>query len=929
MTNAAGQRQSTEIPSGTVTFLFTDIENSTGLAQQYPAEWSALMERHHAILHQSIQAHRGYVFQIIGDAICAAFHTVPDALDAAIRAQRTLQHESWDPAPVAVRMGIHTGAAQAEELDDQSTRYHGYLTLACAQQIMTSAHGGQVLISSASAELVRGGLSAGVTLLDMGEHNLKGVTNLVHLWQMVADDLRAEFPPLRTLSVLPNNLPVQLTSFIGRESELRESEEKLVDPYCRLLTLVGPGGIGKTRLALQIAVDLLERYIHGVWFVDLSANSEAAQVLVSVADILSIPEVASEPRLKTLKRALRHKQMLLLLDNFEQVIEAAPDLGELLAAVPGLTLVVTSREVLRLQGEHVYSVLPLGLPERQRPLSAADLSHYEAVHLFLDRARSANPAFALTEENAPAVAEVCIRLEGLPLAIELAAARSRLFTPEQLLTQLTNRLRTLVGRERNLPLRQQTIRNTIEWSFQLLDDGEQLLFARLGAFVGGWSLEAAESVCAPGLPTDVLSGLESLLDKSLIRQSQPSIGGTRFTMLETIREFAVEKLTTSEEQQAIHRWHAAYYLEWIRRPEEYWGKFAQNVQALEVENVRAIMRRGQVSGELAAPVEIVCAMYFIWEGRGYAVEMGTWLEEVLADDRSQASLPPSLYARALRITGNLQGLLALDLKKAYRYYEQSLMISRAEQDHRLAAAALSNLAILDSKMGNYALARMHNKEALAFLEGRGSSGLLRTVLGNLAEQLSDEGAYEAAWLFAEKALELAQELDSGGPGVAIVLDIMSLIAIREEKYEAARTYLEQAMPIWDEQQNLYRQTEIWELLGTLALNENNLEAAERLLLQALQAYAERHIRDRVPNNLDRVAELRFAQGKTFEAICIYAAVDTFYNQHGLVRPPVEAPKYEQILASARQQLGEAAFASAWKKGESWELFDLARKLAGE
>lgn len=726
-----------------------------------------------------------------------------------------------------------------------------------------------------------------------------------------------------------HNLPVQLTPFIGREAELKQIDKKFEKEDCRLLTLVGPGGIGKTRLAVQAAAGLLEQYLHGVWFVDLSAITEPEQVLATVAHTLGVPEVASEPRLKTLRRALHQKQLFLLLDNFEHVIEAAPELSELLAAAPGLTLMVTSRAVLRLEGEHVYLVPPLGLPEKMQPLPADVLSHYEAVRLFLDRIRTANPAFALTEENAPAVAEVCIRLEGLPLAIELAAGRSRLFTPEQLSAQLKNRLRTLVGGARNMPQRQQTIRNTIEWSYQLLDDGERLLFVRLAAFVGGWTLEAAESVCAPGLPKDVLIGLESLLDKSLIHQSQPGTGGPRFTMLETIREFAVEKLVESKEQQEIHRRHATYYLDWIRRPAEYWGKFRFDVQELEVENVRAIMRRGLASGELAAPMEMVCSMYLLWEGRGYAVEMGNWLEGVLTDERSIASLPPGLYARALRIAGNLRGLLALDLMKAYRNYEQSLMISQAAEDHRSAAAALSNLAIVDSRMGNYTLARTRNEEALALFEGQGLLSLVRIVLGNLAEQLSAEGVFETAWLYAEKALELAEELDSGGPSVAIVLGTMGIIAIREEKYEAARSYLEQALAIWDEQQYQYRRTEIWGLLGTLALKEKNLETAERLLLQSLGAYAEQHIRDHVPITLDWVAELRFAQGYTIEAVCIYAAVDAFYKRHGLVRPPVEVPMYEQILASARKQLGDAVFASAWQEGEAWELFDLADKIAGE
>ncbi len=750
--------------------------------------------------------------------------------------------------------------------------------------------------------------------------------------QLLAEDIRSgklekESVHLR-FDKPRHNLPAHLTPFIGRESELEKIKEKFDDPECRLLTLVGPGGIGKTRLAVQAAGNLLEQYIHGVWFVDLSANTGSEQVLASVANTLQVPEVASEPRLMTLKRALGQKQMLLLIDNFEHLIEAAPALSELLAVAPGLALMVTSREVLRLEGEHVYLVAPLGLPEMQRSLSAAALSQYEAVRLFLDRIRSVNPAFALTEENAPVVAEICVRLEGLPLAIELAAGRSRLFTPEQLSAQLKNRLRTLVGGARNRPNRHQTLRITFEWSYQLLNDSEKRLFARLGAFAGGWTLEAAESVCAPGLPVDVLGGMESLLDKSLIRQSQPGAGGPRFTMLETIREFAVEKLVESGQQTLIHGRHVAYFLEWIRRPKEYWGRFMFDVQALEVENVRAVMHRGLASGELDAPVEIVCLMYYLWLFRGHAVEMGNWLEEVLADESSWSSLPPKLHALALRIAGNLQGLLALDLQKGFRYYEQSLMISRSEQDQQSMAATLFNLAILHARTGNYALAQSLNEEALAHTEERGLLSRMRNVLGNLAEHLADEGAFEPAWAYAEKGLERDENQEPEGQE-AVMLQIMGSMAMRQENYETARGYLERALAIWDELGSDLAQTHTRELLGVLALKENNLEDAERLLVQALHAYAEQHLRDPVPATLDRVAELRFAQGKTKEAARIYAAVDAFNSRFGLARPPVKVPMYEQTLDSARQQLGDAAFRSAWREGESWDLFDLARKLVEE
>lgn len=743
--------------------------------------------------------------------------------------------------------------------------------------------------------------------------------------QIQAGDLGTATPALH--GVPRHNLPASTTSFVGREVELERIKSWLARVNGRLLTLVGPGGVGKTRLALQAAAELLEEYNHGVWFVDLSGIRRPELVLATIAGTLGIGEVVGEPRLKTLKRALRQKQTLLLLDNFEQVIGAAPDVGELLADAPGLNLMVTSREVLRLYGERVHPVPSLAVPEIEQHQSAHVLSQNEAVRLFLARARAANPAFAITEDNAPAVAEICVRLEGLPLAIELAAARTRLFTPQQLLAQLRNRLQTLVGGARNLPRRQQTIRNTIDWSYQLLDDTEQLLFARLGAFVGGWTLEAAETVCATDLRVDVLDGLESLLDKSLICQSQQAAGGPRFTMLGTIRDFAVEKLVERKQQSSIYRRHTAYFLDWIRRPREYWQQ-VRGIQALEVDNVRAIMRRGLASREFAAPVEIVCRMYRFWEGYGYVAEIGDWLEKVLDKDGIEDNLPSLLYARALRVTGNLQGLLALDIRKGYRYYRRSLAVARAQQDHSLAAKVMTNMAILDSRTGNYAQARTRNEEALALFQEHGSPGDVRLVQANLAEQLSEEGAFEAAWAYAEKALNLAEELQSEGQ-VAVVMGTMGTIAIRQDKCEAARVYLERALAIWDEQQNDYWRSQIWGLLGALALKENKLGVAERMLMKALRACAEQHVRDRVPTILDWVAELRLAQGNALEAVRTYAAVDAFYRRHGLGRPPVEAQAYEQRLALAQEQLGDAVFKAAWEEGESLEWFELTRELAGD
>src|SRR5512137_1333723 len=333
------------LPSGTVTFLFTDIEGSTTLAQQFPAELPALLARHHAILHQAIQAHNGHVFQITGDALCAAFYTASDALKAALDAQRGLQHETWHPASIKVRMGIHTGSAQAGAIEERAGGYVGYLTLTRVQRVMSAANGGQALLSNPTAELVRGDLPADVTLRDMGEHRLKGLVNLEHLWQMVAPDVQQDFPPLSSLNAIPNNLPVQLTSFIGREKDIAEVERLLSSS--RLVTLTGSGGAGKTRLSLQVAAEVIDDFAQGVWFVELAPLSDPALVPQAVASALGLREEKGQPLMTMLTDYLHAKTLLVVLDNCEHLIEACAQLADaLLHACPRLKILASSREAL-------------------------------------------------------------------------------------------------------------------------------------------------------------------------------------------------------------------------------------------------------------------------------------------------------------------------------------------------------------------------------------------------------------------------------------------------------------------------------------------------------------------------------------------------------------------------------------------------------
>ena len=459
-------------PTGTVTFLFTDIEGSTSMWERDAAAMRKALARHDEILRSTIETHGGYVFKTIGDAFCAAFATTPDAVEAALAAQRALHSEPWDEGcGIRVRMALHTGV-----VEERGGDYFGPPVNRVAR-LLSAGHGGQTLLSLATQELVRDVLPVDAKLDDLGERHLKDLFRSERVFQLVVPDLPSEFPPLRTLESRRNNLPLQPTPLVGREREVEEVCGRLRQGQVRLLTLTGPGGTGKTRLSLQAAADLLEDFEGGVFFVPLATITDPELFLTEVAGALGVRESGDVPLRALLREYLSRRELLLVLDNFEQLLSATSLAGELLSAAPRVKVLATSRIPLGLYGEHEYAVPPLSVPDPKRLPSFKVLSQYEAVRVFIERAGAAKAGFEITNENAPAIAEICVRLDGLPLAIELAAARIKLLPPKALLTRLGNRLKLLTGGARDLPDRQRTLRGAIEWSYDLLDEGEKTLFA--------------------------------------------------------------------------------------------------------------------------------------------------------------------------------------------------------------------------------------------------------------------------------------------------------------------------------------------------------------------------------------------------------------------------------------------------------------------
>jgi predicted ATPase/class 3 adenylate cyclase len=619
----------------TLTFVFTDLESSTRLWEEFPDEMKAAMERHDAILRDAVEDADGRVVKILGDGIMAVFSSAADGVRACLEAQQALEDEAWPKTgPLRVRMGIHAGRAQPRAGDFFGPPVNR------AARIMAAAHGGQVLLSEHAANLAMERLPVAAGLRDLGEHRLKDLFQPEHLFQLVHPVLASDFPPLATLGHRPNNLPTQTSEFLGREAQLAAIRDLLDAAGVRLLTLTGPGGIGKTRLALQAAADQIDRFEDGVYFVDLSAAREAHAVFEAIARAVGLTGSSDEQLLDGLRDELRGRHMLLLLDNFEQVMEAAEGVADLLHQCSKLKILVTSREALSVRGEHLLAVPPLSVPDAGAALmSAEDLAGYEAVRLFVERAREARPGFALTDDNASAVAEISSRLDGLPLAIELAAARVKLFSPDELRDRLQSRLEVLGRGPRDLPDRQRTLRSTIEWSYQLLDGEERAILRLLSVFsptrVGAVEEVVGRVESLRGV--DVVDRLASLVDKSLV-QSVEGAGPQRLSMLETIREYAAERLTEEPGlEDAARRAHALYFSDFaqVRRDRLYGPEREDTLADLEFElgNLLTAWRYWVAAGDLEQLGKLLDGLWALHDARGWyhaAVELSNDLLAVVS-----------------------------------------------------------------------------------------------------------------------------------------------------------------------------------------------------------------------------------------------------------------------------------------------------------
>jgi predicted ATPase/class 3 adenylate cyclase/Arc/MetJ-type ribon-helix-helix transcriptional regulator len=902
------------LPLGTVTFLFTDIEGSTRLLQQLGEKFTTLLKEHRQLLQGVCETHHGSVVGTQGDSFFVAFPRALDATKAVVQAQRALAAHTWtDGASVRVRMGLHTGQPQISA----SEHYVG-IDVHRAARIAAAAHGGQVLISQTTCDLVESELPTGVTLRDLGEHRLKDLRQPKHLYQLVIPGLPSEFPPLMSLDASPNNLPIQLTSFIGRAKELGEVRQLLSEG--RLLTLTGPGGSGKTRLALQVASEVLEHF-HGVFFVALAPITDSGLVASAIAQSLGIPETAGRSIVDSLKDYLQSKSLLLLLDNFEQVISAAPLVSELLAACSKLKILVTSREALRVSGEREYLVPPLALPNLTQLPSLESLSQYAAVQLFLQRAQAVKPGFGITNETAPAIAEICHRLDGLPLAIELAAARITLMPPRAMLARLEHRLEFLTGGGRDLPARQQTLRNAIAWSYDLLDESEQKLFRRLSVFVGGCTVDAVHAVADDHPATvSILDQLGSLLDKSLLREVEDANGEPRFVMLELLREFGLEQLEASGEQESTRQSHANFLLRLAEQTKPGLESTEQvqwmNHMEEEHSNLRAALEWSKTAEGMGETcLRLAGALGYFWEMRGHFNEGREQLSAVLSTKaaQGQTAARATLLARAAELAYRQS-----DYPATTTLAEESLAIHRKLGDQQGVASTLIKLGNAATERGSYASASRYLEEALTiWRERKDKHGTARALI-SLGWVALRSGDAQLANARLEEALAISRELEDAR-SMGFELSGLGEVALRQGDYARATQLMQESLEVRRQLGNKWGVGVSLGMLGWVAMRERDWDRALARLGESLEVRQEIGDKGGSAWCFERLAGVFMVRGQAEKAVRLFGAAAALRASIGSVIDPVDQANYKRNLNTLRTKLGKERFTATWEEGRAMTL----------
>ena len=924
-----------------VTFLFTDVEGSTRLWQDYERAMSADLALHDALLRRVIESAGGQVFKTVGDAFYAAFTMPADALRAAVLAQKELVAEPWRvPGGLRVRMAVHSGSAERRHDD-----YFGP-TLNRIARLLAAGHGGQILVSQPVQALLGDRLPAAVNLADLGMHRLKDVDRPEHIFQATVEGLRDAFPSLRSLDAFPNNLPRQLTSFIGRDQDLAKVTRLL--ETTPLLTLTGPGGSGKTKLALEVGQRLLETYPGGVWWVDLTPLSDADYLPQTVAGVLGIREQPSRPLLEVIGAYLKSGKILLILDNCEHVAAACADLASaLLRSAPDLTVLATSQVSLAVPGEVVHSVPPLTVPDPRDDAITESLVHYDAVRLFIERARSARPSFTF-EGHVRTIAEITARLDGIPLAIELAAARVKVLSIEEISHRLADRFRLLASSARGAPARHQALRAAMEWSYNLLTYPEQILLRRLSVFAGHLSLEAAEAVCADDQirPDAVLDLLTRLVDKSLVTaDDQGEI--RRFRLLESVRHYVRERLQEAGEEHVTGARHLDVFLKLAEQGESPHLSLGQiawlNRMALEYGNVRGALEWALIHDphkglRLAGPC------WWFWAIRGSLAEGRDWFERALragsdagSTERAKALLGLSVltlrqgdFARAEGVAEEALALchaiddgagvaMALlmqggavmrqgDYRRGMALLEESLKVARDAGDSQGIGNAVQFLGFTARHQADFGRATTLLTECVKIFEAIGDEWSRADSQHNLALIARRLGDYDRAARLHEETLQLFRALGDIG-GVASTENSLGLIAIARGNYENAHLHLENALAVFRKLGDKGGIGLALYSLGLAALKSGDHALAAELCQEGLDV--RRAIGDRrgIAECLEALGAVAVGQMRWEQAARRLGAATRIREIIGVPLAPAERAEVEELMVAVRRGLSDQTFSA--------------------
>jgi len=907
-----------DIPTGTVTFLFTDIEGSTKLWEQYPEAMKTALARHDEILRQTIEEHRGYIIKTTGDGVHAAFGTALDGVSAALNAQRAFYAAKWDeinPHHVKIRIGLHTGEAEARAGD-----YYGP-TLNRAARLMSVGHGGQTLLSTITADLVRDQLPSGAAVRDLGEHRLKDLVRSEHVFQLTHPDLPVEFPPIKSLDSYPNNLPIQLTSFIGRERELAEAKKRFAS--ARLLTLIGPGGTGKTRLSLQIGAELLPTFADGVWLVELAPLADPSLIMQTIASVLGLREQLGMSLNELLIDFLRAKNLLLIMDNCEHLVEACAQLvDQLLHVCANTKIVASSREALGISGETVYRVPSLSLPNLDEVTREA-LTQSESAQLFIERATAANPKFNISDKNAFFVAQICRRLDGIPLALELAAARITVFSVEQIASRLDDRFRLLTGGSRTALPRQQTLRALIDWSYDILSEEERALLRRLSVFAGGWTFEAADAICSKH---DVMNLLTQLVNKSLVifdnEGTEP-----RYRMLETVRQYARDKLLEMGESEEARNAHLDFFfqltelaapevqrlqdLEWITRLEN------------EHDNLRAALEWG-LEKNIEAVLRMIWNLYLFWILRGLEAEGRQWATAILAKADTIPELKGEAGGQHKALRAYALGALAHvmwsqgDNSHAVAVTDQAVALARELNDPYLRSVASSFEISGKVVVGDSTNLETLAKESLSAARESGDKlalGLALSMNGLTMRLVNNDRNLDY------KQVEQGEKILLGESRWMYTMSVLGLALVAKYRgdYSEARHRFAICNPIFREIGDMHRVNMVRSELAHIERYEGHYQQAKLMYQESIVEWRRIGHRAAIAHQLECFAWIAKVEEQGQRAAHLFGAAEALREKIDIPMTAMEHIEYEREIADLKTGMHEEVFASAWAEGRTMTM----------